>query len=80
MKAVDVLDEPFALDVVNWQGQLCAIYLNDFRIAGSKPWGGGQIVRTWEGITIRELARAIPGLREILGLDYLGNPIPRKGK
>lgn len=23
-----------------------SIYLNDYRIAGSKPWGGGDVVRT----------------------------------
>jgi hypothetical protein len=26
---------------------LC-VYLNDFRIAGPKPWGGGRTVRSWK--------------------------------
>ena len=25
-----------------------ALYLNDTRIAGPKPWGGGQVTKTWE--------------------------------
>lgn len=24
-----------------------AVYVNDYRIAGSKPWGGGTVVREW---------------------------------
>ena len=25
-----------------------SIYLNDYRIAGPKPWGGGKVVNTWK--------------------------------
>ena len=25
-----------------------AIYINDYRICGPKPWGGGEIVKTWK--------------------------------
>ena len=25
-----------------------AIYLNDFRIAGPKPWGGGNVTHEWK--------------------------------
>lgn len=24
-----------------------SIYLNDFRIAGPKPWGGGKVLKEW---------------------------------
>lgn len=24
-----------------------AVYVNDYRIAGPKPWGGGTIVKEW---------------------------------
>lgn len=24
-----------------------SLYLNDHRISGPKPWGGGRLVRTW---------------------------------
>lgn len=24
-----------------------SVYVNDYRVAGPKPWGGGQIVREW---------------------------------
>ena len=29
-----------------------AIYINDYRVAGSKPWGGGQSIKAWT--TVRE--------------------------
>jgi hypothetical protein len=25
-----------------------SIYLNDYRIVGPKPWGGGQIIQEWD--------------------------------
>lgn len=25
-----------------------SIYLNDFRIAGPKPWGGGKVISSWD--------------------------------
>ena len=24
-----------------------SIYINDYRICGCKPWGGGQVTKTW---------------------------------
>lgn len=27
-----------------------SIYLNDHRIAGPKPWGGGKIVQRWDRV------------------------------
>lgn len=32
------------------QGQFghVALYLNNYRIAGEKPWGGGKALRTWK--------------------------------
>lgn len=71
------LDKPLALKIVEWEGRIHCAYLNDFRIAGGKPWAGGRTVKAWGDVTIRELARAIPALREALGLDYLGHPISR---
>ena len=37
-------------------------YLNDRRIAGPKPWGGGTILHEWT-VTVQDLQRAVPGLR-----------------
>jgi len=36
------------LDLVEWEDRPHCIYLDDYRIAGSKPWGGGKIVKTWK--------------------------------
>ncbi len=35
-----------------------ALYMNDTRIAGPKPWGGGDIVRTWK-VTRQEIESAL---------------------
>lgn len=69
----DVLDKPRELMVVNWEGHIHCAYLNDFRIAGGKPWGGGTPAKTWSNVTLREVIRAFPELRKELGFDYLGN-------
>lgn len=36
-----------SLDLVEGVEGQC-IYLNDRRIAGPKPWGGGKIVKQWK--------------------------------
>ncbi len=35
-----------------------AIYLNDYRIAGPKPWGGGLIIQSWN-ISLQEIIEAL---------------------
>lgn len=35
-----------------------SVYLNDFRIAGNKPWGGGRVENTFR-VKIDDLARAL---------------------
>jgi len=35
-----------------------SLYLDDFRIAGSKPWGGGKVRKTWN-LTIENILTAI---------------------
>lgn len=39
-----------------------ALYINDYRVAGPKPWGGGNIVHTF-AITDEDLAAACKRLR-----------------
>ncbi len=36
-----------------------AIYINDFRVAGQKPWGGGEIVKTWQKIDVKDILTAL---------------------
>lgn len=60
------------LSIVNWQGRLHCAYLNDFRIAGEKPWGGGDTAKRWS-VTLKDVIRAFPELQQALGFDYLGN-------
>lgn len=69
------LDKPLSLDICGWQNNPHhCVYLNEHRIVGGKPWGGGTTTKHWD-LTLRELACAIPELQKILRLDYLGNPI-----
>lgn len=67
------LDAPMELTVVKWEGRPHCVYLNNFRIAGGKPWGGGTTLKEWKTVTLRDLIRGIPALRKELGFDYLGN-------
>lgn len=53
----------FTLEVVKWEGKLHCCYLNNFRIAGSKPWAGGETVKSWP-VPLRDLVQAIPELRK----------------
>ena len=35
-----------------------SLYINDYRVAGSKPWGGGKILREWD-ILEKDILRAL---------------------
>lgn len=35
-----------------------AIYLNNHRIAGGKPWGGGTVAQTWD-VSVHDVLSAI---------------------
>jgi hypothetical protein len=39
-----------------------SVYLNDYRIAGPKPWGGGRVIKTFK-VTLKDLIEAIPELK-----------------
>lgn len=71
------LDAPMELEIIEIKGHLHCAYLNNFRLVGGKPWEGlgPRTAKRWTGVTIREIARAIPSLRKELGLDYLGRPV-----
>ena len=39
-------DEKVTIEIINGcEGK--SIYINDYRVAGSKPWGGGTVEKTW---------------------------------
>ena len=35
-----------------------SIYINDYRVCGRKPWGGGKVTHTWKA-TIKDLKTAL---------------------
>ena len=49
-----------------------SIYLNDTRICGSKPWGGGSLVKEWT-TSIWEIERA-------LGIKFTEEQLDRLNK
>lgn len=42
-----------------------SLYLDNTRIAGPKPWGGGKTLNKWT-VSLRYIADAIPELSEAL--------------
>lgn len=44
-----------------------SIYVNDYRVAGSKPWGGGSTETTW----VVDKKRVIKALDRALGLKRI---------
>lgn len=38
--------EPVKIEIVQGVGGL-ALYINDWRVCGNKPWGGGRTIKTW---------------------------------
>ena len=48
----------FTLNVVRWQGHIHCVYLNDYRICGDKPWGGGKIEQTFN-VSLDEIAHVL---------------------
>lgn len=43
------------------------VYLNNYRIAGRKPWGGASQHTAWN-ITLNDIANAIPAIHGLLGV------------
>lgn len=66
----------YELQVARWDGRIRCVYLNDYRIAGGKPWGGFEPAATWQ-ITMKDICDAVPEVRAALeavryGFDLYG--------
>lgn len=72
--APNYLDQTVPLSICEWNGEPHCVYLNDFRIAGGKPWGGGKKLKEWKSVSVRDVVRAMPSLQEALNLNYLAQP------
>lgn len=48
-----------------------ALYINDFRVVGPKPWGGGKYIKQWESVNVSDILKAI-GLdsKKLKGIDF----------
>lgn len=61
--AVDGLDKEITIGhVAGVEGP--SIYVNDYRVAGPKPWGGGHVVHEWK-TTLRDVLVAVLGEPDI---------------
>jgi hypothetical protein len=54
----------YELSVCKWEGRIHCVYLNDYRVAGGKPWGGASDMKTWP-VTMTDLANAVPAIRKM---------------
>lgn len=53
-------EDKYTLDIIQGVEGLC-IGINDFRIAGPKPWGGGKVLHSWK-FSLKDLQDAFPYL------------------
>lgn len=48
-----------------------SIYLNDHRIAGPKPWGGGDVLKEWK-VDFKDIGNALPQIAQALAAQREG--------
>ena len=53
-------EERYPIEIIQGVEGFC-IGLNNYRIAGPKPWGGGTVVKRWD-VSLAGLGRAIPSI------------------
>jgi hypothetical protein len=53
-------ENAYDLEVVKWGGGIRCVYLNDYRVAGEKPWGGGDTTRRFK-VRMADIMRAFRG-------------------
>lgn len=65
--------QSYKLKIARWEGSIRCVYLNDYRVAGGKPWGGCTFVATFN-VTAKDLREALPELRrEHEALEWIAN-------
>lgn len=60
-KEMDEADEALEIQVIQGVEGKCLV-INDYRVSGPKPWGGGTVIDSWT-VPIK----GIPALRGLLG-------------
>ena len=53
-------ENAYDLAVVKWGGGIRCVYLNDYRVAGEKPWGGGDTTRRFK-VRMADIMQAFRG-------------------
>lgn len=46
-----------------------SVYIDNYRVAGPKPWGGGEVIHEFKGVQMEDLRRVVVN-------HGLGIPIP----
>lgn len=53
-------DKRYPIEIIQGVEGFC-IGVNNYRLVGPKPWGGGTVVKRWN-VSLADLGRAIPEL------------------
>lgn len=61
------MSKGFTIELIQGVEGLC-LSLNDYRIAGPKPWGGGKVIHKWH-VTESTLQRALLDEVQIIHLN-----------
>lgn len=51
------------LELVQWQDRPTCLYLDNYRVVGGKPWGGGHAVYSWK-VRVAQLQQLLSDARE----------------
>ncbi len=53
------MDKKYArIDIVKGVEGL-SLYINDYRVVGPKPWGGGKFIKTWQKVEIKDILKSL---------------------
>jgi len=52
------MTDKIRIDLVRGSAGTECLYINEYRVLGPKPWGGGKIVKTWT-VDKKEILEAI---------------------
>jgi len=55
-------NEPVIIEVISGFFADDCIVINNYRVAGPKPWSGGRVLKQWE-CSVEDILRAVPGIK-----------------
>ena len=46
------------IEIIKGVGGLC-VSINDYRVCGNKPWGGGVVIASWKTVPMKDITQAL---------------------